>query len=154
MVEIPGFKAVDIEHIVCDYNGTVALDGKLIPKARELLIGLSSAYRVHIVTADTFGSVEKEIGELDLTLKILKSNDHTEEKAAYIESIGADRCVAIGNGNNDKMMLRAAAIGVAVIGNEGCAADALSSADIVCNDIADALTLFKSTRRLVATLRR
>ncbi len=154
MIEIPGYGVMNIENIVCDYNGTVALDGKMLAVAKDLLTELSSSFRVHIVTADTFGSVKKEIEGLGFVLKILQSGDHTEEKATYVQSLKAERCIAIGNGNNDKRMLETAAIGVAVIGKEGCAADAMRSANIVCNDIGDALSMLLKRRRLVATLRR
>ena len=35
-----------------------------------------------------------------------------------IEALGAERCVAIGNGLNDRLLLRAAALGIAVVQRE------------------------------------
>jgi hypothetical protein len=43
IIEIPGYKRLEIKHIVCDYNGTIAVDGKLIGGIRKIindLIGL------------------------------------------------------------------------------------------------------------------
>ncbi len=57
-------------------------------------------------------------------------------------------------GANDRLMLKAARIGIAVIEGEGCAVDAVLSADIVVKDIHDALNLLRAHKRLVATLRR
>jgi len=100
-VRIPGYKELQISDIVCDYNGTIAKDGILLQEAAEMIERVADRYRVHIVTADTFGSVAEQIGGLEAELKILSSSDHTAEKRAYVEEIGAHRCAAIGNGNND-----------------------------------------------------
>jgi soluble P-type ATPase len=67
--------------------------------------------------------------------------------------MGAERVVAIGNGRNDRLMLEAAALGIAVIGDEGIAAEAASASDIVTRHIRDALQLLLEPRRLVASLR-
>jgi soluble P-type ATPase len=50
-------------------------------------------------------------------------------------------------------MLRAAAIGVAVLQAEGTAAAALQAADLVVPDINAALDLLLDPQRLIATLR-
>ena len=34
-IEIPGRETIEIEHVVLDYNGTIALDGRLIAGAAE-----------------------------------------------------------------------------------------------------------------------
>jgi soluble P-type ATPase len=50
-------------------------------------------------------------------------------------------------------MLEAAALGIAVLGDEGLAADAMQACDIVVRDIAEALALLENPQRLVASLR-
>ncbi len=153
-MQIPGYKELEISDIVCDYNGTIAKDGILLSETAELIAALAGRYRVHIVTADTFGSVAKQIEGLDVSLKVLTSSDHTAEKRKYVEEIGAHRCAAIGNGNNDLQMLRVAALSIAVIGDEGCSVETLMSADIVCRSGTEALSLFAIPKRLIATLRK
>ena len=115
---------------------------------------MSKVYSVHVVTADTFGSVKKEVAGFDVKVKVLKSQNHTEEKAEYIQKLGKKYCVAIGNGNNDALMLKNARLGIAIIGDEGCATPTLMQSDLVCKSIGDALELFVNTKRLIATLRR
>jgi soluble P-type ATPase len=154
MIEIPNFKTLHIEHIVCDFNGTLATDGVLLPKVSEALRLLSEQYTLHAITSDTFGSVEEQLKEYDIGVKVLTSDNHTQEKARYVEQLGADRCVAIGNGNNDRDMLAVCAVGIAVIGDEGCAKDTLLSADVICKRMIDALMFFIEQKRLIATLRR
>jgi soluble P-type ATPase len=62
--------------------------------------------------------------------------------------------VAIGNGENDVGMLISAAIGIAVLGEEGLASRAYQAADVISRSIGDALDLVLHPARLSATLRR
>ncbi|WP_456390718.1 HAD family hydrolase [Hydrogenimonas sp.] len=154
MIDIPGYKSLHIEHIVCDYNGTIAKDGLLLPGIESLFKELSHSYTIHVITADTFGSVARQLEKCDVAVKILTSSNHTEEKHAYVESLDSKTCAAIGNGNNDETMIGGAELGIAILGDEGCAATTLKAADIVCKSATDALELFLHPKRLVATLRR
>jgi len=153
MIEIPNFKTLEIEHIVCDYNGTIAKDGVVLSEIKELFVALSKKYTLHVITSDTFGSVQTQLKNYDTKIKVLSSDNHTKEKAQYIKELGSEKCVALGNGNNDKEMLLHAAIGIAILGGEGCSTDAMLNSDLMCKDISEALHLFLDTRRLIATLR-
>jgi soluble P-type ATPase len=51
-------------------------------------------------------------------------------------------------------MLRAAALGIAVLAGEGLAVEALLAADVLALGPSDALDLLLNPRRLAATLRR
>ena len=152
-IDIPSFGTLDIRHIVCDYNGTIARDGKLLPEVKPLFESLCENYTIHVITADTFGSVAQQLKGYDVTIDILSSDNHASEKRSYIESLGAETCAAVGNGNNDLQMLESAALGIALIGFEGCSSRTLLKSDIVCKDIKEALELFIHPKRLVATLR-
>jgi len=154
MIEIPNFKTLEITEIVCDYNGTIARDGTVLPEIKALFEQLSKKYTLHIITADTFGSVHAQLKGYNAKIKVLSSPNHTKEKAQYINALGAEHCVALGNGNNDKEMLLVAAIGISILGDEGCAKDALLNSDLTCKHISEALDLLLHTKRLVATLRR
>jgi soluble P-type ATPase len=68
--------------------------------------------------------------------------------------LGAAQVAAVGNGANDEGMLRAAAVGIAVIQQEGTAVATLCAADVVVPDIRAALDLLIEPQRLIATLRR
>ena len=152
-IEIPHYGRLDIRHIVCDYNGTIAKDGHLLPGIKELFDELSRHCKIHVVTADTFGSVRKELEKCDVAIEVLQSDDHTHEKAAFVESLGCGHCVSLGNGNNDVQMLRASKLGIVIVGDEGCSGRTLAAADIVCRSVSDALELFVHPKRLIATLR-
>jgi soluble P-type ATPase len=153
-ITIPHYGALVLEHLVLDYNGTLAKDGVLIEAVETLLPRLCAEYDVHVITSDTFGTVQKALEAFDVTVKVLQSDDHTLEKGKYVQTLVAEHCAAVGNGNNDAMMLDMAALGIALIGDEGCATRTLFASDIVCKSIDEALGLLLNEKRLIATLRR
>lgn len=154
MIEIPNFKNLEISNIVCDYNGTIAKDGIVLDRVKELFRELSKSYKVFVITADTFGSVQIQLDGFGAEIKILSSTDHTKEKADFINELGSENSIALGNGNNDALMIQNAAIGIAILGDEGCAKETLFNADIVCKNSIEALELMLQPKRLIATLRR
>jgi len=153
IIEIPYYKTLTLEHLVLDYNGTIAKDGTLKVEVKALLLELCKNYTVHVIT-DTFGSVKAQMEDFSVIVKVLQTNNHTAEKAAYIDGLGKENCVAVGNGNNDSGMLHNATLGIAIIGDEGCATPTLLQSDISCANIENALTLLLNQKRLIATLRR
>jgi len=153
IIDIPNYKLLNIKNIVLDYNGTIATNGKVLDSTKELLKKLSKSYNLYVITADTFGSVKKELKELNIEVIVLSSSNHTKEKANFIKKVGAQNTVAVGNGNNDTLMLKAATLAIAIIGNEGCATKTLLASDICAKDIEDVLNLFILKKSLVATLR-
>lgn len=152
-IDIPGGKALHLEYLVADFNGTLAYDGKLLPGVGEALHQLSSQMTIHVVTADTFGQAEAALAELPCKLTILPAGAQDEAKRLHIERLGPAHCVCIGNGRNDHLMLKEASLGIAVVQDEGAAVQTLWAADVVIPDIAAALGLLLHPTRLVATLR-
>ena len=69
------------------------------------------------------------------------------------QALGADATVAVGNGRNDRLMLKEAALGISVILEEGAAVETVMSGDVVCRSVLDAFDLLLNPLRLVATLR-
>jgi soluble P-type ATPase len=152
-VAIPGFRDLKVEHLVLDYNGTLAIDGRLLPGVREALGVLATQVEIHVITADTFGSAASELSELPVKLTILPSGAQAEAKLAYVQGLGAEHVCAIGNGRNDCEMLAAVAVGIALVQREGAAAQTLAAAAVVVLDVMDALDLLRHPGRLIATLR-
>lgn len=152
-IEIPGFGRLQLEHLVLDYNGTLAIDGEPIEGVLERLEHLSKSLHVHVVTADTFGKVVSRLEDLACRICILPQKNQAEGKLDYVKELGVTHTVCAGNGRNDRLMLKAAALGIAVIQEEGTAFDALAKADVVCPSILSALDLLTNPLRLVASLR-
>ena len=137
-----------------DFNGTLAIDGQLIAGAKARLNRLAASVAVHVITADTFGKARASLRGVECSLQILGHGGEDRAKLALVRRLGARRVACIGNGRNDRLMLRAAALGIATIQREGAALDALRAADLAVRDVRDALDLLLEPRRLVATLRR
>jgi P-type E1-E2 ATPase len=151
--EIPGYGLLTLEHLVLDYNGTLAVDGEMLPGVKTILKTLSGQLSIHVVTADTFGKAANGLVGVDCRLTVLKAGNQDQAKVDFVNQLGADRTVCIGNGRNDARMLAAAALGIAVILDEGASMVSLNAADIVCTSIVSALELFMNPMRLTATLR-
>jgi soluble P-type ATPase len=152
-VNIPGFGPLKIEHLVLDYNGTLAVDGELLPGVAQRLNHLATLLTVHVVTADTFGRAARQLDGVACRVSILPKGEQDRAKLDYVTRLGADCTACIGNGRNDRLMLEAALLGIAVLLEEGASTLSLTSADIVCRDILSALDLFTNPLRLTATLR-
>jgi len=152
-VDIPGFGELRLEHLVMDYNGTLACDGILIDGVGERLRILRDVLQIHVITADTFGKVRGQMEGLPVEVMVLPKERQDEGKLAFVENLGSGQTVCIGNGRNDRLMLGAAALGISVIEGEGTASVTLTAGDVVCSGILDALDLLNHPLRLTATLR-
>jgi soluble P-type ATPase len=152
-IAIPGFGHLALRHLVLDFNGTIAFDGVLLPEVVERIISLSLQLEVHVLTANTTGTCAMALAGLPLTLTVLDGPPEDEAKLAYVKKLGAASCASVGNGANDRLMLKACSLGIAVLGPECTAAQALAAADIVAPSITAALDLLLHPVRLLATLR-
>ncbi len=152
-IEIPGFGDVHIEHLVTDFTGTLSVDGVLLPGVADLLSEAGHQLTVHVLTADTFQKASTALEGVDCRLTVLSGASIDRQKEEYVQNLGTERVIAIGNGANDRLMLKAARIGIAVIEGEGCAVDAISNADVLVRSILEGLGLVLNPKRLVATLR-
>lgn len=150
---IPGRGTLQLEHLVCDVNGTLALDGQLIDGVYRSLNLLRDRLAIHLITADTHGRQTAIDHHLNLKAVRLTPGNEAAQKAAFVRQLGAERVVAIGQGANDAEMLREAGLGICVISREGVAVPTLLAADVVVPDILTALELLERPMRLVATLR-
>lgn len=151
---VPGWRHLKLEHLVLDVNGTLAEAGSLLPGVADALARLKTQLTLHLVTGDTYGTLPAIERELGIRGKKLDAERQAEQKQAYVLELGAERVVAVGNGANDRLMLREAALGIVVLGEEGLSTAALGEADAVVSNPIKAFELLLDTRRLIATLRR
>jgi len=147
---LPDEAPIVLEHLVLDLNGTLTDGGELIAGVAERLTKLALHLDVRVATADTYGVAGVIAAELGIPTETI---GHANDKEHLVRSLGAQHTAAIGNGRNDIAMLRAARLGIAVIGPEGAAGGAVFAADVVCAQITDALDLLLDERKLRATLR-
>ena len=152
-LSIPGHDDLHLEHLVLDYNGTLAIDGHLINGVKAVLDRLKDSIHIHVLTADTFGKAKDGLKGIDCILSILPSGRQDVGKLEFVQNLGSGLTAAIGNGRNDCLMLAEAALGIAVVQKEGAAVETIRSADLICTDIVSALELLCHPLRLAATLR-
>lgn len=149
-IDIPKRGALELHHAVFDINGTLAVNGKPLPNVANSLKSLADLLSIHLLTAGTHGNLKELEESLGFSLQIITDG---EEKASYVQQLGAEKVIAFGNGANDAKMLRMAALGIAVLSSEGVAISALQAADVLVHTPIDAIELLLYPKRLIATLR-
>lgn len=153
-IDIPGKGTIAIENLVLDYNGTIAMDGKVKEGVQERLRVLEQqGIRIFVLTADTYGDAKEQCRSLPLSIQTFDQEHAAQSKREIVQKLGSEVTMTIGNGNNDAQMFEESVLSVALIGDEGCASKAIVASDIICNHIADALDLLLYPTRIKATLR-
>lgn len=152
-VSIPKFAELNLNYALIDFNGTLAVDGRLINGIEERLNALAEHLEIHIITGDGIGTAKAELANVRCILTITPSEDQGITKQNYLHQLNPNQTVAIGNGRNDQFILKEAALGIAILGKEGLSTQAILAADIIVPSIDLALELLQKTKRLKATLR-
>lgn len=148
-VEVPGRGELSLRYVVLDFNGTLALDGRVSEGVEGRLQEVAAQYSAYIVTANTFGTAGEFAARLGIECHLIRTG---EDKAAFVRELGGE-VAAIGNGRNDAPMFRAARLAIAVLGTEGLARDAWLAADVLAPSAERGLELLLHPKRLVASLR-
>lgn len=152
-VSLPGSATLRLEHLVLDFNGTLACDGVLMAGVADRVGRLADLLRIHVLTGDTFGTARTALAGLPCVVHVLQSTAQAEAKRDYVAKLDARAVACVGNGRNDRLMVAAAALAIAVLQSEGAASETLAAADVVAPHIRDALDLLLHPMRLTATLR-
>lgn len=152
-ISIPGKSDYSIKNVVFDYNGTLAENGKISASVKERLLSLCSMAEVYVLTADTYGSADRECSGLSLTLKTFPTDNAADCKAHIVNELGRENTICFGNGFNDIKMFEAAALSVAVLGGEGMCSALLASSHVMVRSIEEGMNLLLNTNSLRATLR-
>jgi len=151
---IPGRGDYEIEHLVMDVNGTLAIDGQLMNGVAGKIATLRDKLTIHLLTADTHGKQAAIDQQLGLTAVRIMPGGESQQKADYVRKLGSEKVTAIGQGANDAQMLDAAKLGICVMSIEGVAKETLLAADLIAPDILSALELLEKPLRVTATLRK
>ncbi len=150
---IPGRGRMRIKNIVFDVNGTIAIDGKIDEKIKKKLEKLAQKVTVILLTADTYGTIEKEMGKTGIKIQKISSPGEVEEKEDFIKKLGEEQTIAIGNGENDRLMLKRAILGICVVDKEGASSKAVTNSDIVVYGRETVFELIDNPQRIIASLR-
>jgi len=151
-IDIPGLPTLTLRHLALDYNGTIALDGKVLKEVGPRLRRLAEVLSICVLTADTHGTAAAQCAGLPVVLKTFPSAGAAARKADIVRGLGPG-VACVGNGFNDADMFRLADLSICVLGQEGCWGGLLSAADVAAPSIGAALDLLLYPDRLRATLR-
>lgn len=152
-IQIPGREPLRIETLLVDLNGTVAVDGIISPEVSERIAILSQKVRIVMASVDTRNNAAALAADLGIELRPVTHSDEREGKAAILRSYRAGRTAAMGNGFNDSLMLKEAALGICVLGPEGASPASLMASQIVVPSARDGFDLLLCPERLIAGLR-
>lgn len=152
-IDISGWGTIEIENIVIDLNGTLATDGKIPPAVKDKVNILSKDVKIFVLTADTQGTAKEESMGMNVELIVVPDEDSKRGKFDLLKTLDLERTIAIGNGNNDQIILKEAGLSIGIIGDEGLSQSAIKNSDIITKSIIDALDLFLKPKRLIATLK-
>lgn len=149
-----------IKNVVFDFNGTIAVGGKIQKEQRNALKRLVDSkynFKVFVLTSDTFGIAKKELEEFieekKIELTIFPKKDAGIEKMKIVQNLGTSNTIAIGNGNNDIKMCKAAKLSISVIEGEGCCSKLIMNTDITVKSTSAAVDIILSPNKIRALLR-
>ncbi len=150
---IPWYKKpLKLDTLILDLNGTITIDGKLIPWVKDKILALQKEWwTVLLCSGDTQWTAAKIAQWLWATLYICKNQN---DKKNVLKKHKTKHCATIGNGHIDLKLMEKCSLSIAVIQAEWCYSKSMLSSDIVCTNIIDALDILLLPKRLIATLRK
>ncbi len=148
----PGQVALEIDSILIDFEGTLASDRRVHPKAKDKINLLSKRAKIYILTKGEKEDVEEVLKKVKAEIIYLIEGKSSQQKLDLLRQMGANRTVAIGNGVDDVPMIEEAGFGICVLGKEGTFSEAMKKADVVFMNILDALDFLLKPLRQRATL--
>jgi soluble P-type ATPase len=151
-IQRPGQEPLEINFILLDFEGTLASDRRVHPKAKDKINLLSKRAKIYILAKDEKEGVEEVLKKVQAEILYLTEGESSQKKLDLLRQLGATGTVAIGNGVDDGPMIGEAGLGICVLGKEGASSEALKNADVVFTDILDALDFLLKPLRQKATL--
>ncbi len=153
VIEIPGYKTLNVHTLLLDYNGTIAIDGIVPQSVKERINQLTGKFKILVLTADTHGTARLQCEGLPLEVCTFPVGNAADYKEEILNKIGGEHCVCMGNGRNDIKMFKGAALSIAIMGTEGMCGALLKESDICVTSIEDGLDLLLNPKRIIADLR-
>ena len=151
-IQRPGQSNLETEFILIDFEGTLASDRRVHPRAKDKINLLSKRTKIYILTAEEKEQVEEVLRKVKAEIIYLTQGESSQKKLDLLRQLGPNRTVAIGNGADDVSMIEEAGLGVCVLGKEGTFSQAMKKADVVFMNILDALDFLLKPLRQKATL--
>jgi len=151
-IQRPGQEPLEIDFILIDFEGTLASDCRVHPKAKDKINLLFKRVKIYILTKDGKERAEEVLRKVKAEIISLAEGESSQKKLDVLRQLGATRTVAVGNGADDGPMMGEAVFSLCIIGKEGASSEAVKNADVVFTDILDALDFLLKPLRQKATL--
>ena len=152
IIQRPGQDLLEMDFILMDFEGTLAQDRRVDPKAKDKINLLSKRMKIYILAKGEKEVVEDVLKKVKAEVIYLRERETAQRKLSLLRQLGARRTVAIGNGVDDALMLEEAGLGICILGREGASVEAMQKADVVVTNILDALDFILKPLRQEATL--
>ena len=147
-----GQEPLDVDFIVMDFDGTLASDGRVHPKAKDKMNLLAKRVKIYILAKGEGKRVEDVLKKVRAEVVYIAEGGASQAKLDLLRQLGGSRTVAIGNGVEDAPMIEEAGLGICMLSQEGTAASTLQKADLVFTSILNALDFLLKPLRQKATL--
>jgi soluble P-type ATPase len=148
----PGLESLEIDFILVDFDGTLASDGRIHPKAKDKLNLLAKRTTIYILAKGEKERVEEVLRKVKAEVVYVPEGEASPAKRDLLHRLGEGRSVAIGNGAEDASMIEGAGLGICILCKEGTAGSTLAKADLVFTSILDALDFLLKPLRQKGTL--
>jgi soluble P-type ATPase len=151
-IQRPGREPLELEFILLDFEGTLASDRRVHPKAKDKINLLSKRTKIYVLTTGEKEATEETLRKVRAEIVHFTEGEASSGKLNLLRRLETSKTVAIGNGADDASMIEEAGFGICVISKEGTAAEAVQKADLVVGNILDALDFLLKPLRQRATL--
>lgn len=148
---MPGVGELELNTIIFDLNGTLAVHGKVPQEAFEQIQKLKDiGFTCVLFSGDQRGNAQKLAQELGI--EFISTRD-TDAKRQAAQKYPKEHTVAIGNGRIDIGVFENAKVRIGTLQAEGIHTAILPYIDILVPSIIDALDLLLDPDSLAATMR-
>ncbi len=153
-IQRSGMESLEIQSVLIDLEGTLAIDRRVHPKSKDKVNLLSKRATIYILARGNTENAEKILKKMKVEILFVTEKDSSQQKLNLLQRLGPHQTAVIGNGLDDVRVMEQAGLGMCVIGKEGSCAEAMAKADLVFTDVLDALDFLLKPLRQRATLGR
>jgi P-type E1-E2 ATPase len=151
-IQRPGQEPLEIDFILIDFEGTLALDRRVHPKTKDKINLLSKRTKIYILTTGEKENVDETLNKVKAEIIYLTEGKSSQQKLDLVRQVGEERTVVIGNGIDDALMIEEAGFGICVLSKEGISLETMKKADVLFTNILEALDFLLKPLRQKATL--
>lgn len=147
-----GVGEIELNTIILDLNGTLAVHGKIVDGAKERLLKLRElGYAIYLFTGDQRGNAASPAAELGIEVQKATT---TEEKKALTLKLDTSKTVSIGNARIDIGTFEPVKLRIGTLQAEGIHTGILQHVEVLVPSINDALDFLIHPDIFNATMRK